>query len=83
MLSLQKKNRSRELTSEDKDSNRSICSARAAIENINQRIKEYVIVGNIYRRPYDDFGKISKIAHVLFALCNLQLCKHPIRKHRS
>jgi len=42
-----KKPRGGELTSEDKDFNRSICSARSAIENINQRLKKYAILGNV------------------------------------
>jgi hypothetical protein len=77
-----KKPRGGEFTAEDKDYNRSISSARAAIENINQRLKKYAILGSIYRGPYDDVDKVSKIAHVISALCNLQLSKHPIRKHR-
>ncbi|CAF1134280.1 unnamed protein product [Rotaria sordida] len=78
-----KKPRGGELTAEDKDFNQSICSARAAIENINQRLKNYAILGNVYRGPYDDIRKITIIAHVVSALCNLQLHKHAIRNHRS
>ena len=77
-----KEPRGGELTAEDKDFNRSISSARAAIENITQRIKTYTILGSIYKGPYDDLDKISKISHVVAALCNLQLSKNPIRKSR-
>ncbi|CAF3140860.1 unnamed protein product [Rotaria sp. Silwood2] len=75
-----KKPRGGELTTEDKDFNRNICSARAAIENINQRMKQYAIIGHVYRGSYGDFDKITKITRVVSALCNLNLDKHPIRK---
>ncbi len=75
-----KKPRGGELTAEDKDFNRTISSARAAIENINQRMKQYAILGHVYRGSHDDFNKITKIARVVSALCNLNLDKHPIRK---
>ncbi|CAF4040446.1 unnamed protein product, partial [Rotaria sp. Silwood1] len=39
VITPQKKHRGDELTTEDKDFNRTICNARAAIQNINQRIK--------------------------------------------
>jgi hypothetical protein len=60
--------------------NYEINSARAAIENINQRIKTYAIIGSIYRGAIDDIDKITKISQVVCALCNLNLIKHPIRK---
>ena len=70
----------REITREDKDVNRDINNARAAIENINLRPKTYAIVGGVYRGPVDDFDKITKIVQVVAALCNLNLNKHPIRR---
>ncbi|CAF4575391.1 unnamed protein product [Rotaria sp. Silwood2] len=82
VITSRKKPRGGELTTEDKDFNRSISSARAAIENINKRIKNYAILGSIYRGAYDDFDKITRIAHVVSALCNLKLSKHPIRNER-
>ncbi|CAF1337255.1 unnamed protein product [Rotaria sordida] len=75
-----KKPHGRELTDEDKNFNRDINSARAAIENINQRLKTYAILGSIYRGAIDDFHKITKIVQVVSALCNMNLNKHPIRK---
>ncbi len=75
-----KKPHGRELTQEDKDFNRNMNSVRAAIENINQRLKTYAILGSVYRGPVDDFHKITKIIQVVAALCNLNLNKHPIRK---
>lgn len=75
-----KKHHGRELDEEDKDFNRTINSARAAIENINQRLKTYAILGDVYRGDIDDHQKITKIAQVVSALCNINLNKHPIRK---
>ena len=75
-----KKPHGRELTDEDKDFNRDINSARAAIENINQRLKTYAICGGVYRGAIGDFHKATKIVQVVSALCNLNLNKHPIRK---
>ncbi|CAF3833624.1 unnamed protein product [Rotaria sp. Silwood1] len=76
------KPRRSELTDEDKNFNRDI-SARAAIENINQRLKTYAILGGVYRRPIDDFHKTTKIVHIVSALCNLNLSKHYIRKYAT
>ncbi len=75
-----KKPRGRELTDEDKDFNYDINSARAAIENINQRLKTYAILGGVYRGAIDDFHKAAKIVRFVCALCNLNLIKHPIRR---
>jgi hypothetical protein len=68
------------LTDEDKNFNRDINSARAAIENINQRIKTYAILGGVYRGAIVDFEKAPKIVQVVSALCDLNLNKHPIRR---
>ena len=75
-----KKTHGRELTQEDKAFNRSINSARAAIENLNQCLKTYAMLGSVYRGPADDFHKITKIIQIVAALCNLNLNEHPIRK---
>ncbi|CAF3688236.1 unnamed protein product [Rotaria sp. Silwood1] len=68
VVTLRKKLRGRELTQEDKDFNRDINSARAAIENINQRLKAYAILGSVYRGRLDDFHKVTKIIQVVAAL---------------
>ncbi|CAF1325902.1 unnamed protein product, partial [Rotaria sp. Silwood1] len=70
VITPRKKPRGGELTTEEKDFNRSISSSRAAIENINKRIKKYAILGSVYRGPYDD---MDKIARIVAALCNLNL----------
>ncbi|CAF1274018.1 unnamed protein product [Rotaria sordida] len=82
VITPKKKSRGGELTAEDKDINRSISSARVAIENINQRIKTYTILRSTYKGTYDDLDKITKISRVVAALCNLKLSKNPIRKSR-
>lgn len=56
-----KKSYERELAEEDKDYNRDINSARATIENINQRLKTYAILGGIYRGSIDAFHKATQI----------------------
>ncbi|CAF4711402.1 unnamed protein product, partial [Rotaria sp. Silwood2] len=66
------------LTNEDKDFNHEINSARAAIENINQRLETYGILGGVYRGDIDDFHKMTKITQVVSALCNMNLNKHPV-----
>ncbi|CAF2694064.1 unnamed protein product [Rotaria sp. Silwood2] len=80
VITPKKKPQRGKLTSEEKSFNYDINSARAAIENINQRIKTYAIIGSIYRETIDDFDKIIKISQVVSAVCNLNLIKHPMRK---
>ena len=80
VITPRKKPHGRELPDEDKDYNRVLNSSRAAIENINQRIKTYSIIGGIYRGAIYDFHKATKIVQVVSALCNLNLNKHPIRR---
>ncbi|CAF0802221.1 unnamed protein product [Rotaria sordida] len=59
-----KKPHGRELTDEHKEFNRDINSARTAIENINQRLKTYAILGGFYRGAIDNFHKATKIVQV-------------------
>ncbi|CAF1362118.1 unnamed protein product [Rotaria sordida] len=75
-----KKPHGRELTDEDKEFKRNINSARAAIENINQRLKTYATLSSVYRGDISDFHKATKTVQVVSALCNLNLNKHPIRR---
>ncbi|CAF4703068.1 unnamed protein product, partial [Rotaria sp. Silwood2] len=63
-----KKPHGRELTDKDKDFNRDINSARAAIENISQRLKSYAILGDVYRGAIDNFHKATQIVQVVSAL---------------
>ncbi|CAF3995273.1 unnamed protein product [Rotaria sp. Silwood2] len=77
VVTTRKKPHERELTYEDKNFNRDINSAKAVIENINQCLKTYAILGGVYREAIDDFHKEKKILQVVSALCNLNLNKHP------
>ena len=83
IITPKKKLHGRELTGEEKNFNRDINIARAAIENINQRLKVYAILGNVYRGAIDDFHKITRIVQVISAQCNIKLQKHPIRKAKA
>lgn len=56
---------------------------RAAIENINQRLKQWKIIDGIWRQQYNDFNLPSKVAHAVCALVNLTLEEHPIRHDRQ
>jgi len=80
VITPKKKPQGRDLTDEENNYNHDINSARAAIENVNQRLKTYAILGGIYRGTIDDFDKITKIIQVVSALCNMKLNKYPIRK---
>ncbi|CAF4064825.1 unnamed protein product [Rotaria sp. Silwood2] len=80
VITPKKKPQRGELTSEEKSFNYDINSARAAIENINQRIKTYALIGSIYGGAIDDFDKITKISQVVCALYNLNLIKYRIHK---
>jgi hypothetical protein len=82
MVTLGKKLRGNELITDEQNSNRSICAATIAMENVKQRIKNYAVLGSIYRGLHDDFDKITKIVHVVCALCNFQLSNHAIRNPR-
>ncbi|CAF2930767.1 unnamed protein product [Rotaria sp. Silwood2] len=83
VITPRRKPRRGELADEDKNFNRDINSARAAIENTNQRLKIYANLGGVYRGAIDNFHKITKIGHIVSALCNLNLSKHPIRKYTA
>ncbi|CAF3130545.1 unnamed protein product, partial [Rotaria sp. Silwood2] len=80
VITPKKKPHGRELIDEDKDLNHDINSTRAAIENINQRLKIYAILGGVYRGTIDGFHKATKIVQVVCILCNLNLIKHSIRR---
>ena len=55
-------------------------SERAAIENINERVKEWKIVAGVYRGEYGDMHALEPIVRVVSALTNLVLLEHPLRK---
>lgn len=59
--------------------NRMMSSQRVVVENVFHRIKQYHILGNIYRGNRHSFAKITHIVHVICALTNLNMQSHPIR----
>ncbi|CAF5064867.1 unnamed protein product, partial [Rotaria sp. Silwood1] len=65
--------RAAELIADDKYFNRTTCSAKVAIENLNQHIKQCAILGHLHRKLYDDFHTISKTTHIVSSLCSLIL----------
>ena len=69
-----------QLIDEDKDFNRDINSSRAAIENINRRLQSYATLGCVYRASIDNFDKVTKIAQVISARCNLNFNRQLVRR---
>jgi hypothetical protein len=57
-------------------------SERAAIENINQRVKQWHIISGVYRGENHCTSFIDPVIRVVCALTNLVLEKHPLRKRR-
>lgn len=57
-------------------------SERAAIENINSRVKQWHVIRYIWQQEYSDYTFINKVVHTVCALVNLTLETHPIRVDR-
>jgi hypothetical protein len=55
-------------------------SERSAIENINQRLKQWHIISGVYRGERQHTADIDPIIRTVCALTNLLLQKHPLRK---
>ena len=74
--------RSRELLAleEEKDKRHELESERSAIENINQRVKQWHIIGGVYRGEHHYTSFIDPVIRTVCALTNLLLQKHPLRK---
>jgi hypothetical protein len=74
--------RSRELLAleEEKDKRHELESERAAIENINQRVKQWHIISGVYRGEHHYTSFIDPVIRTVCALTNLLLQKHPLRK---
>lgn len=58
-------------------------SERAAIENINSRVKQWNVIKHIWEQDYDNFTLINKIVHVVCAIVNLIFQTRPIRHNRQ
>ena len=65
---------------EDKDFNRNIDTSGTAVENINQRLKTYAVLGDVYSGAIVDCHKINKIIQLVSALCKINLNECPVRK---
>ena len=72
VVTSRKKSYGRELEETDKDFNRNINSARVVIENINQRLKIYAILGGVCRVTIL-MTSITKIVQVVSTLYNRNL----------
>jgi hypothetical protein len=59
-----------------------LASERAAMENINSRVKQWDVVRHVWEDDYDDFTFLDKVVCVVCALVNLTLDTHPIRVGR-
>lgn len=60
--------------------NQIISSERVVVENVFHRIKQYHILGYIYRGNRNNLAKITRIVHVICALANVNMQSHPVRK---
>jgi hypothetical protein len=58
-------------------------SERSAIENINNRVKQWHIIRDEWQQEYEDFTFVNKVVRVVCALVNLTLHTHPIRVGRQ
>jgi hypothetical protein len=64
----------------DKDKRQELESERSAIENINQRVKQWHIIGGVYRGEHHYTSFVDPVNRTVCALTNLLLQKHPLRK---
>lgn len=67
------------ITRLQKKHRRELQQQRSVIENINERLKNWHIVGSTYRRDRRDYTQITMIVRVVCALCNMYMIEHPIR----
>jgi hypothetical protein len=74
-----KKPRGRELNENEKGHNYTVDSQRVVVENVFHRMKQYRIIGDIYRGDRADTQKVTHIVHVIAALTNINMLSHPLR----
>jgi hypothetical protein len=72
-----------QLLQDERTRKRELQAERAAIENINQRFKQWSIVSYVWQQDYSDFIFVNKVVRVVAALANLILETHPIRYGRQ
>lgn len=70
------------LLQEEKERTHELQSERAAIENINSRVKQWHIIRDTWTLSYDTFEFVDKIVRCVCALVNVILETHPIRAER-
>lgn len=68
-----------ELNLLQKRENKHIHSKRAIVENVFHRLKQWAVLGTVYRQNIHDLDMASTIVQVVCALYNLQLSSHPLR----
>jgi DDE superfamily endonuclease len=76
----QQENLTPNITRCKKQKRKELQQQRSVIENINQRLKLWKIIDGQYRGSRLDLSRISMIARVVCALCNMNMSEHPIRK---
>jgi hypothetical protein len=79
IITPKKKEKNKKMTSNQISDNRMISSERVVVENVFHRIKQYHLVGTIYRGNRNDLAKITRFVHVICALTNLNMLSHPVR----
>jgi hypothetical protein len=79
IITPKKKEKNKKMTRNQISDNRMISSERVVVENVFHRIKQYHLVGTIYRGNRNDLAKITHFVHVICALTNLNMQSHPVR----
>lgn len=70
------------LLQDEKERTHELQSERAAIENINKRVKDWHIMRDVWTLSYDTFDFVDKIVRCVCALVNVILETHPVRAER-
>jgi hypothetical protein len=74
----------RKLTPEEKNYNRQLSSIRAVVEQVQERIKNFSVLGTLYRGKKHDTAELlflNSIVKVVGSLVNLQMEKNPVRQN--
>ena len=75
-----KKPRGGPLTDQQKEDTKTISARRAIIENLHALIKQWAIIKQTWRSTYSYMPAFDRILHVVCALANIHLIKHPLRQ---
>jgi DDE superfamily endonuclease len=75
-----KRNRELAQLEDERTKRHELETERAAIENINKRLKDWEIIRGRYRGGYDNTEYIDPIIRVVCALAELIMQTHPLRK---